>query len=99
MRETAGAEANPQRKHPAMTAAAQRLSTKPSSSPPRGGATLAADLLASLDGEPEPRGEVDAAWSVESRKRLDRVPAGEPGTPWEEVRDEIRARPKARRDG
>ncbi|MCA8923413.1 MAG: addiction module protein [Planctomycetes bacterium] len=62
-------------------------------------AALAAGLLASLDGEPEPQDEVDAAWTAELRKRLDRVRAGEPGIPWETVQEEIEARLKERRGG
>ncbi|MGE0707385.1 MAG: addiction module protein [Planctomycetota bacterium] len=62
-------------------------------------AALAAELLASLDEEPEPQEEVDAAWGAEIQRRLERVRAGEPGIPWETVRDELRARLKERRGG
>ena len=61
-------------------------------------AALVADLLASLDGNPDPQGQVEAAWTVELRLRLDGVRAGEPGLAWETVREEIKARLKERRD-
>ena len=47
-------------------------------------AELAAELLASLDGEPEE--DVEAAWAAEIRRRAERARSGEdPGSPWAEV--------------
>ncbi len=62
-------------------------------------ATLAADLLASLDGGVDSQEEVDAAWAVEIRRRVERVRSGEPGIPWESVQAEIKQRLKERRGG
>lgn len=51
-------------------------------------AQLAADLLASLDGEPEEG--VEAAWAAEIERRAERARSGEdPGKPWAEVRDRL----------
>lgn len=53
-------------------------------------AALAADLLASLDGEPE--ADVEAAWAEEVERRARRLLSGEdPGHPWEDVRARLRA--------
>lgn len=50
-------------------------------------AALAAELLASLDGEPEP--DVEAAWAEEVERRARRLLSGEdPG----HARDDVRAR-------
>ena len=50
-------------------------------------AELAAELLASLDGEPD----ADAAWAAEIERRAARVRSDfDPGAPWAEVRDRIR---------
>ncbi|WP_086001870.1 addiction module protein [Plesiocystis pacifica] len=52
-------------------------------------AELAAQLLASLDGEPD--ADADAAWAAEIERRARRVLAdGSRGRRWEEVRDELR---------
>ncbi len=52
-------------------------------------AELAAELLASLDGEPEE--DVEAAWAAEIRRRAERARSGEDsGRPWAEVRDAAR---------
>jgi putative addiction module component (TIGR02574 family) len=52
-------------------------------------AELAAELLASLDGEPDE--DVEAAWAVEVERRAARARSGEDvGKPWVEVRDEVR---------
>jgi len=51
-------------------------------------AELAAELLASLDGEPE--NEVEAAWAVEIERRVERVRSGQAkGRPWSEVRERL----------
>ena len=53
-------------------------------------AALAADLLASLDGEPE--ADVEAAWAKEVERRVRRLLSGEdPGHAWEDVRARLRA--------
>jgi len=52
-------------------------------------AELAAELLASLDGEPDE--DVEAAWAAEAERRAARARSGQDvGKPWAEVRDEIR---------
>ncbi|HLT35814.1 MAG TPA: addiction module protein [Enhygromyxa sp.] len=52
-------------------------------------AELAAELLASLDGEPD--ADVDAAWVAEIERRARRVlEQGSRGRTWEEVREELR---------
>jgi putative addiction module component (TIGR02574 family) len=52
-------------------------------------AELAAELLASLDGEPDE--DVEAAWAAEVERRAARARSGQDiGKPWEEVRDQIR---------
>ena len=54
-------------------------------------AELAAELLASLDGEPEE--EVEAAWAAEVVSRVERIRRGEAtGRPWEEVRADLEQR-------
>lgn len=54
-------------------------------------AELAAALLASLDGEPEEA--VEAAWTAEIQRRIERVRAGEAkGRPWSEVRERLERR-------
>ena len=51
-------------------------------------AELAADLLASLDDEPEV--EVEAAWAIEIEKRVREARANpDEGIPWETVRAEL----------
>ena len=52
-------------------------------------AELAAELLASLDGEPDE--DVEAAWAVEVERRAARARSGEDaGKPWAEVREQLR---------
>ena len=52
-------------------------------------AELAAELLASLDGEPD--ADVETAWATEIERRAQRVlTEGSRGRRWEEVRDELR---------
>jgi putative addiction module component (TIGR02574 family) len=52
-------------------------------------AKLAAELLASLDGEADP--DAEAAWAAEIERRAARARSGEdPGRPWAEVRDQAR---------
>jgi len=52
-------------------------------------AELAAELLASLDGEPDE--DVEAAWAAEAGRRAARARSGQDvGKPWAEVRDQIR---------
>lgn len=51
-------------------------------------AELAADLLASLDGEPA--GEVEAAWTAEIERRArEAIADPEDDIPWEQVRAEL----------
>ena len=54
-------------------------------------ADLAAELLASLDGEPD--AEVEAAWVAEIERRAERVRSGDAsGSSWEEVHQRLRSR-------
>lgn len=54
-------------------------------------AELAAELLASLDGEPEKK--VEAAWAAEIEKRVQQVRGGKAvGRPWAEVQSDLRHR-------
>jgi putative addiction module component (TIGR02574 family) len=47
---------------------------------------VAAELLASLDGEPEL--DAEAAWAAEIEQRIRRIRSGQAsGRPWAEVRD------------
>jgi hypothetical protein len=49
-------------------------------------AEVAAELLASLGGEPDP--EVEAAWGAEVEQRIRRIRSGQAdGRPWAEVRE------------
>ncbi len=51
-------------------------------------ADLAAELLASLDGEPEDK--VEAAWAAEIQRRIDRIETGtEKLLPWEDLERRI----------
>ena len=51
-------------------------------------AELAAELLASLEGEPEE--DVEAAWAAEIERRIARIEAGtEKLLPWEDVKSRI----------
>lgn len=55
-------------------------------------AELAAELLASLDGEPDEG--VEAAWAVEIERRVRRLKVeGSRGRPWQEVFDGFSRRP------
>lgn len=55
-------------------------------------AELAAELLASLDGEPDE--DVEAAWAVELKRRVQRLEQeGSRGRPWQEVFDAYRRQP------
>jgi putative addiction module component (TIGR02574 family) len=55
-------------------------------------AELAADLLASLDGETE--ADVDAAWASEIERRAhEAIASPEDDVAWETVRDELHATP------
>jgi hypothetical protein len=50
---------------------------------------LAAELLASLDGEPD--ADVEAAWAAEIERRAARARSGEDaGRPWAEVREQAK---------
>ena len=54
-------------------------------------ATMAARLLASMDGPPDE--DAEAAWSTELTKRARRALAGETqGVDWEQARERIRQR-------
>jgi putative addiction module component (TIGR02574 family) len=54
-------------------------------------AELAAELLASLDGEPEEA--VEAAWAAEVNRRVELIRRGEAkGRPWEQVRADLEQR-------
>jgi len=56
---------------------------------------VAAELVASLDGEPEDG--VEAAWAAEVERRIADVDRGEARLlPWEQVRDEVKAGLKRR---
>lgn len=51
-------------------------------------AELAAELMASFDGPPDP--DVEAAWATEIERRAAKVLSGESqGVPWDEVRERI----------
>ncbi len=51
-------------------------------------ADLAAEILATLDGDTEP--DAEAMWAAEIERRARRVLAGETqGEPWEQVRDRL----------
>jgi len=54
-------------------------------------AELAAELLASLDGEPDQG--VEEAWRAEIARRVERIQRGEAtGRPWEDIRTELEQR-------
>ncbi len=56
---------------------------------------MAAELVASLDGEPEDG--VEAAWATEVERRIAEVNRGAaPLLPWEQVREELKADLKRR---
>lgn len=51
-------------------------------------AEVAAELLASLDGESEP--DAEAAWAAEIEERIRRIQSGQAkGRPWAEVRERL----------
>ncbi len=55
-------------------------------------AELAADLLASLDDEPEEEEDVEAAWAVEIERRVQHTQENpQEGVSWETVRAEMYA--------
>jgi putative addiction module component (TIGR02574 family) len=55
-------------------------------------AELVAELLASLDGEPDE--DVEAAWAVEIERRVRRLEVeGSRGCPWQEIFDGFSRRP------
>lgn len=52
---------------------------------------LAAELIASLDGEPD--ADADATWAAEiDRRATDAKTGADPGRPWPEVRDQVTSR-------
>jgi putative addiction module component (TIGR02574 family) len=54
-------------------------------------AELAAELIASLDGEPD--ADADAAWAAEiDRRAADAKTGADPGRSWPEVRDQVKTR-------
>ncbi len=74
-----------------MTNAARNLLVKAMKLDVAERADLAAELLASLDGEPEEG--VEAAWAAEIERRLARIDAGEEHLiPWGEVQAQIDTR-------
>ncbi len=61
--------------------------------PPSQRATVAAELIASLDGEPDI--DAEKAWAFEVERRIEHVRAGEgKGRPWSEVRDSLKRDPE-----
>lgn len=55
-------------------------------------AGVAAELLASLDGELET--DIEEAWAGEIERRIERIRSGTAkGRPWSEVRDDLERRP------
>ena len=78
-----------------MTEAARKLLDEAMALPIDDRAKLAADLLASLDGEPD--AEVEAAWAAEIERRA-RDARGNPDddVSWEAVRAELHADPSSR---
>ncbi len=58
-------------------------------------AELAAELLASLDGEPD--NDAGSAWASEIERRAERARAGEdPGKAWPEARERLRGKLRVR---
>lgn len=54
-------------------------------------AEVAAELLASLDGESD--ADVEEAWAAEIERRVERLRSGSAnGRPWPQVKDELRRR-------
>lgn len=61
-------------------------------------AAVVAELIESLDEPEEPAEEVEAAWAVEIRRRLEDVDAGVvTPIPWPKARQQIAAAAKGRR--
>jgi putative addiction module component (TIGR02574 family) len=55
-------------------------------------ASVAAELLESLEAAPEEAAAVEAAWATEIERRARRVLSGESnGTPWDDVRRRVEA--------
>ena len=78
-----------------MTDAARKLLDEAMALPVDERAKLAADLLASLDGEPE--AAVEAAWAAEIERRARDAHANpEDDVAWEAVRAELHADPTSR---
>jgi putative addiction module component (TIGR02574 family) len=54
-------------------------------------AQVAAELLASLDGESD--ADVEEAWAAEIERRVERIRTGKAtGRPWSQVRDDLQRR-------
>jgi len=77
-----------------MTSRAQELLREALTLPTEERASVAAELLASLDEEPASnQAEVEAAWAKEIERRARRVMSGESdGEPWEDVRARVARR-------
>lgn len=74
-----------------MTEPARKLIEEALRLPSRDRAEVAAELLASLDGEPEP--DVEAAWAREIEARVRRVEAGDAEfSDWADVLGDLRPR-------
>ena len=74
-----------------MTKAAKELFREALELAPGERAELAAELIASLDGEPDT--DADAAWAAEiDRRAADAKTGADPGRTWSEVRDQVKAR-------
>ena len=58
---------------------------------PEDRASVAVELLESLEAAPQEQGEVEAAWAAEIERRARRVLSGKSGAPWEEVRRKVEA--------
>jgi putative addiction module component (TIGR02574 family) len=78
---------------PAMSERARKLLQDAMALPLSERAALVADLLASLDGEPE--ADVEAAWALEIERRArEALTSPEDDIAWETVRAELRAMPR-----
>jgi putative addiction module component (TIGR02574 family) len=58
---------------------------------------LVAQIILGLDRDRDPEPGYDDAWSTEIRRRVNAALSGSAGTPWSEVRREIRERLVERR--
>ncbi len=57
---------------------------------PDGRASVAVELLESLEAAPQEQGDVEAAWAAEIERRARRVLGGKSGgAPWDEVRRKV----------